>query len=289
MTLVPENQPGYYDISFKTGIFQDDMEKSNWHYHDNYELSFITKGAGKRIVADSMMSFYPGDMVFIGPKLPHVWIADKEYQFIPDRSLEMVYLQVGSDVLFPRLLSLPEFVHVKRALELAERGIQIVDQTLNEVSEIMLQLPYLEKFDRMLSFFRLLNIIGKGENNIPLASEDYIKKRFEPANKRINLIHEYFLVNYRKDVNLAEIASLVNMAEGSLCRFFREKAGCTPFEYLNRVKTDFACKFLMDDDMSVTDVAMESGFNNLSHFNKQFKRNTGMTPSEYRNQLKTLK
>jgi AraC-like DNA-binding protein len=289
MSFATTKQPGVEDISFKTGIYQDDMEKSTWHYHDNYELSFITKGAGKRIVADSMVNFYPGDMVFIGPKLPHVWIADREYQFTPDRSLEMVYLQVGSDVLFPRLLNLPEFKFVKRALELAERGIQIVDQTLNDVSSIMLQLPYLEKFDRMLSFFRLLNIIGESENNIPLASEEYVKKRFEPANKRINLIHEYFLFNYRKEVNLAEIASMVNMAEGSLCRFFREKAGCTPFEYLNRIKTDFACKFLMDEDMSITDVALESGFNNLSHFNKQFKRNTGMTPSEYRNHLKTLK
>jgi AraC-like DNA-binding protein len=289
MTHLPEQKWPGNNLSFITGIYQDDMVKSTWHYHDNYELSFVTKGAGKRIVADSIVNFYPGDMVFIGRKLPHVWIADKEYQVTPDRSLELVYLQFTSDVMTPSILDLPEFRFVKRAMELSERGIQITGQTLNDVSEIMLQLPYLEEFDRLISFFKLLNVIGQSDTHIPLASEEYIKKRLEPANKRISMIHEYFLANYHKELNLSEIASLVSMAEGSLCRFFKEKAGCTPFEYLNRVKTDLACKFLLDEDMTITEVAMESGFNNLSHFNKQFKKNTGMTPSEYKKQLQALK
>lgn len=289
MTHLPKQQPAADKVSFVTGIYQDDMVKSTWHYHDNYELSFITKGAGKRIVADSIVNFYPGDMVLIGRRLPHVWIADKEYQITPDRSLELVYVQFTSEIIVPSLLELSEFKHIKKAIEMSERGIQITGHTLNEVGEIMLQLPYLEDFDRLINFFKLLNVIGKSNTHIPLASEEYIKKRFEPANKRISMIHEYFLANYHKEFNLKELASLVSMAEGSLCRFFKEKAGCTPFEYLNRVKTDLACKFLLDEDMNITEVAMESGFNNLSHFNKQFKKNTGMTPSEYKKQLQTLR
>ncbi len=287
MTHLSEQISVGNQVSFITGIYQDDMVKSTWHYHDNYELSFITKGAGKRIVADSIVNFYPGDLVFIGRQLPHVWIADKEYQFSPERSLELVYVQFTSEVIGPSIHELPEFKNIKKALELSERGIQITGQTLNEVGEIMLQLPYLEDFDRLISFFTLLNVIGKSDTHIPLASEEYIKKRFEPANKRISMIHEYFLANYHRELNLKELASLVSMAEGSVCRFFKEKAGCTPFEYLNRVKADLACKFLLDENMSVTQVAMESGFNNLSHFNKQFKKNIGMTPSEYRKQLQS--
>ncbi len=288
MSFLSEKELSKDDGSFFIGIYQDDLENSTWHYHDHFEISFITKGAGKRIVADSIVNFYPGDLVFIGRKLPHVWIADKDYQFTPDRILEMVFLQFTKDVLFSQLLSLPEFKYIEKALVLSERGIQIVGQTLNEVSEVMLQLPYLEKLERMLQFFRMMHIIGKSDTNIPLASEDYIKKRFEPANKKISLIHEYLLVNYRNEVHLATLASLVNMVEGSLCRFFKERVGCTPFEYLNRIKVDFACKFLMDENLSITEVAFESGFNNLSHFNKQFKRNTGMTPSGYKKQLKRL-
>jgi AraC-like DNA-binding protein len=84
------------------------------------------------------------------------------------------------------------------------------------------------------------------------------------------------------------LAEQVNMAEGSLCRFFKENMGITLFEYLNKIKTDFACKLLMDPDLSILEVCLDSGFNNLSHFNKQFRKSVGVTPSLYRKQFKGL-
>lgn len=276
------------DESFSIGIFQDNLEKSTWHYHNNFEISFITEGSGKRIVADSIEEFQPGDLVFIGSSLPHVWIADKEQRVISDRTLEMVYLQFSSNIFFPQLLALPEFKNVKKALEMSERGIQVVGQTLNEVSEIMLQLPYLTGFDRINYFFRLMDIIGKSDSNISLASEDFMRKQFKPANKRIGLLHDYLMNHYREDIDLQQLAELVSMAEGSLCRFFKMNVGISVFEYLNRIKVEFACKLLMDPEMGIVDVCLDSGFNNLSHFNKQFRRYTGVTPSEYRKRFKGL-
>ncbi len=275
------------DESFFIGIFQDNLEKSVWHYHNHYEISFITEGSGKRIVADSIEEFQPGDLVFLGRNLPHSWISNKE-RLLSNRTLEMVYLQFKANVLQPSLLALPEFVHVKRALELSDRGIQIVDQTLNEVSEIMLQLPYLKSFDRMLHFFRMMDIIGQSDSNIRLASEEYMKKRFNPANKRIAAIHDYLMNNYNEEINLRKLAELVSMAEGSLCRFFKEAMGMTLFEYLNQLKVEFACKYLMYIDLSILEVCYDSGFNNLSHFNKQFRKITGFTPTEYRQKFISL-
>lgn len=276
------------DESFFIGIFQDNLEKSTWHYHNNYEISFITEGAGKRIVADSIEEFQPGDLVFIGRNLPHVWIADKETFTPANRNLEMVFLQFTSDILFPQLLNLPEFMFVKKALEYSERGIQIVGETLNEVSEIMLQLPYLKNFDRLLKLFIMMNIIGKSDSHIQLASKDYLRTRFTTVNKRIETIHEYIMHHYLEEIDLKKLASLVNMAEGSLCRFFKMKVGITLFEYLNKIKVEYACKLLMDPDLSILKVGLDSGFNNLSHFNKQFRKNTGVTPSEYRRRFKGL-
>ena len=270
------------DESFFIGIFQDNLEKSTWHYHRNFELSFITEGSGKRIVADSIEEFQPGDLVFIGPNLPHVWLVEKE-QLIPTRrNLEMVFLQFTADMLNPQLLNLPEFKTISRALISSERGIQIVGQTLNEVSELLLQMPYLKGFERMLHFFRIMDIIGRSDSNIQLASMDYMKTRFRTGNKRITVIHEYLMNNYREEVDLKKLAALVNMAQGSLCRYFKANMGMTVFEYLNQIKTDFACKLLMHNDMSIIEVCFDSGFNNLSHFNKQFKKTTGVPPSEYR-------
>ncbi|MDX9882396.1 MAG: AraC family transcriptional regulator [Prolixibacteraceae bacterium] len=272
--------------SFFIGVFQDNLEKSTWHYHNSFELSFITEGSGKRIVADSIEEFQPGDMVFIGERLPHVWIADKHAPNPSGRTLEMVYLRFTINILPSGLFALPEFHFVQKALEFSERGIHIVGDTLNEVSRIMLQLPYLSSIERMLNLYRMLDMIGRSETNIFLSSEDYLQKRFKTGNKRILDIHGYLMNHYKEEVNLKRIADMVNMAEGSLCRFFKANVGMTIFEYLNKIKVDFACKLLMDEELSVLDVSLDSGFYNLSHFNKQFRKYTGLTPVQYRKQFK---
>ena len=274
--------------SFSIGIFQDNLKKSTWHYHNNYEISFITEGMGKRIVADSIEEFQPGDLVFVGRNLPHAWIADKGQRVLTERTLEMVYLQFPVAVFCPQLLALPEFKEVQRALKMSERGIQIVGQTLNEVSEIMLQLPYLRGFERMNYLFRMLDIIGRSKTVYSLASEEYLLKVFKPANRRIGQIHDYLMNHFREEIDLAQLSELIHMAEGSLCRFFKMNVGCSVFEYLNKLKVDFACKLLMDPDIVIVDVCFDSGFHNLSHFNKQFRKNTGVAPSEYRKKFKVL-
>lgn len=274
--------------SFFIGIFQDNWEKSHWHYHNHYEISFITEGSGKRIVADSIEEFMPGDLVFLGKNLPHVWIADKEQKLLTDRTLEMVFLQFNSEVLSQSMLSLPEFSNVQKALTHSDCGVQIMGQSLNEVSELMLQMPYLKSFDRMIHFLKIMDIIGRSDSLIRLASKEYLKARFTTGNKRIATIHEFLMNNYREEVDLNHLAGLVNLAPGSLCRFFKQNMGITIFEYLNKIKVDLACKLLMDPDLSVFEVCLDSGFNNLSHFNKQFKKYIGVAPLEYRKRFKGL-
>ena len=288
MPAKPENIIYKADESFFIGIFQDNLEEITWHYHDSYELSFITEGTGRRIVADSIEDFQPGDLVFIGRNLPHIWVADKKPGALTARTLEMVFLQFTRETLTQHLLSLPEFRYVDKALSSSEKGIHIMGETLNKVSEIMLQLPYMNNFDRMLNFFRMMDIIGRSDENKQLASDDYLKGRVTSGNRRIEVIHKYIMENYHEDIDLARLAEKVNMAEGSLCRFFRKQTGLTVFEYLNRIKVDFACNLLMDYSLSIAEVCFDSGFNNISHFNKQFRIFTGATPSEYRKRFQNI-
>jgi AraC-like DNA-binding protein len=282
MLQVPEKITNPQQPSIKVGIFQDNLENINWHYHDYYEISFITEGTGKRFVADSLDVFYPGDLVFVAPNIPHTWVVDKEQVTTNARKLEMVYLQFTDATLGKEMLALSEFSNAAAALTFSERGLRIVGETLNEASNILLQMPYANSFNRYILFLELMDVIGKSTDLIPLASKEYINKRFNTENKRILTIHEYFMKHFRDEIDLAQIASLVNMAEGSLCRFFKMQVGLTIFEYLNKIKVDFACKLLMNKEISITEVAFDSGFNNLSHFNKQFKIITGVTPMVYR-------
>lgn len=286
MQAVFENLKFSENESFSIGIFQDNIDVNRWHYHNNYEISFITEGSGKRIVGDSIQDFYPGDMVFLGKNLPHLWIAEKNFKYNPSRNLEMVSLQFSSEFLTNQLLSIPEFEFLNKAILNSDCGLKITGETLNYGSNIMLQLPYLKGFERMISFFTLLDVIGRSECNVKLAGNDYLKTRFSSGSTRIEKIHKYLMNNYMNEIDLEILANLVSMSKGSLCRFFKQKMGVTIIEYLNRIKIEFACKLLMDFDLSILEVCFDSGFNNLSHFNKMFKNINGVTPSEYRKMLK---
>ena len=275
--------------SFYIGIFQDHIDKSRWHYHQEFELSFITEGSGSRIVGDSVEEFHPGDLIFIGPRIPHVWFSEAPVlNQHSGRTLESVYLLFNQEILPEGLTSLPEFEQVSRALKLSERGIRITGDTLNQVSRIMLQLPYLNSMKRLMLFYEIMNIIGESESFTFLASAEYIKTRFESTNMRVKSIHEFLMLNYQEEINLKEIAGLVHMAPASACRFFKSSTGLSIFEYLNKIKIDYACKLLLNTDLNIVDISYDSGFNNLSHFNKQFRKFLGKTPTEFRKLRHTI-
>jgi len=269
--------------SFFIGIFQDHIDQSRWHYHQEFELSFITEGSGSRIVGDSVEEFHPGDLIFIGPRIPHVWFsASPVLNQHSGRTLESVYLLFNQDILPEGLTSLPEFKEVNHALRLSERGIRITGDTLNQVSRIMLQLPYLNTMKRLMFFYEIMDIIGRSESFSYLASSDYIRTRFTPTSQRVQTIHEFLMLNYQEEINLDKIASIVHMAPASACRFFKASTGLTIFEYLNKIKIDYACKLLLNTELNIVDISYDCGFNNLSHFNKQFRKFLGKTPSEFR-------
>lgn len=271
------------DESFYIGIFQDHIDKSHWHYHQEFELSFITEGSGKRLVGDSIEAFHPGDLIFIGPRIPHVWFSEESRgRQHSGRTLESVYMLFNNDILPAGLTGLPEFDHVRKAVNLSERGIRITGTTLNEVSKIMLQLPYLNRIKRLMFFYEIMDLIGRSDSFSYLASAEYVKTKFKTTNSRVNRIHEFLMKNYQNDIDLHEVADIVHMAPASACRFFKSSTGLTIFEYLNKIKIDYSCQLLLNTDLNIVDISYDCGFNNLSHFNKQFRKFINKTPTQFR-------
>ena len=271
------------DESFYIGIFQDHIDKSHWHYHQEFELSFITEGSGKRIVGDSTEEFHPGDLIFIGPRIPHVWFpSENNLTQHSGRTLESVYMLFNNDLLPQGLIQLPELSNVRKAVKLSERGIRITGDTLNEVSRIMLQLPFMNSIKRLMFFYEIMDLIGKGTSFSYLASADYVKTKFESTNTRVKRIHEYLMKNYQHHIDLKDVAEIAHMAPASICRFFKSSTGLTVFEYLNKIKIDYSCQLLLNTDQNIVDISYDCGFNNLSHFNKQFRKFIGKTPTQFR-------
>lgn len=271
------------DESFYIGIFQDHIDKSHWHYHQEFELSFITEGDGKRIVGDSTEEFHPGDLIFIGPRIPHVWFPEEKHKRQHSgRTLESVYMLFNQEILPDSMISLPEFKNIRKAITLSERGVQITGDTLNEVSRIMLQLPYMNNIRRLMLFYEIMDLIGQSTSFSYLASADYVKSRFETTSSRVKNIHEFLMKNYQNDIDLKEVAEVAHMAPASVCRFFKSSTGLTIFEYLNKIKIEYSCQLLLNTDLNILDISYDCGFNNLSHFNKQFKKFIGVTPTQFR-------
>jgi AraC-like DNA-binding protein len=188
----------------------------------------------------------------------------------------------NQEILPDGLTRLPEFENVRRAIVLSERGIRITGTTLNEVSRIMLQLPYMDRIKRLICFYEIMDLIGRGTSFQYLASSNYVTSKFASTNSRVRKIHEFLMQNYKEEIDLEEVAGIVHLAPASVCRFFKASTGLTVFEYLNKIKVDYACKLLLNTEMNIVSISYDCGFNNLSHFNKQFRKFVGKTPSTFR-------
>ena len=146
----------------------------------------------------------------------------------------------------------------------------------------MLQLPYLNRIKRLMFFYEIMDLIGRSDSFSYLASADYVKTKFKTTNSRVNRIHEFLMKNYQNDIDLHEVADIVHMAPASACRFFKSSTGLTIFEYLNKIKIDYSCQLLLNTDLNIVDISYDCGFNNLSHFNKQFRKFINKTPTQFR-------
>jgi len=98
---------------------------------------------------------------------------------------------------------------------------------------------------------------------------------------RFNKIHEYLVNNFTKHITLDGVCDTVSMSPTALCRYFKKHTGKTLFSFLNEIRIGHACRLMIEENTSVSNACFESGFNNLSHFNFQFRRIMNITPSEY--------
>jgi AraC-like DNA-binding protein len=269
--------------TIKSGVFQQSFDKREWHYHDSYELIMISEGTGQRIVGDQMSGFEPGDLLFMGRNLPHLWISDPVH-IDPgsDRCVETIFVQFEDSLFNDQMIHLPEFAHVRAAIEKSSRGCSILGKTRDVISGLMMQVPYLDGFGQIINLLTILNEIGQSSAIHFLASEQYSNPVQITASKRVQTIRNHCIKNHQQPVNLNELANMVSMQPASLCRMFKQETGLTITEYQNRVRIDLASKMLMNGALKIEEIAYECGYNTISFFNRQFKKIHGISPNIYR-------
>ncbi|HMI03623.1 MAG TPA: AraC family transcriptional regulator [Pedobacter sp.] len=259
-----------------------------WHYHPEYELVLVTKSSGRRMVGDHIGYFDEGDLVIMGPTLPHVWVNDDKYiNGQADSPADAIVIHFVDDFLGEGFFQIPEMESIKNFLELSHHGAVIKGEAKDKVSGIMKDMLNMNGIQRLASLISIFDIIASNSEYELLASPGFVRNSHLRCSDRFSKVTEYIMRNFNNEITLPEIASIANMAVTTFCNFFKEQYRITFIEYLNKVRIGYACKLLCENKQNIVEIAYESGFNNLANFNRQFKKLKNMTPSDYRRALET--
>ncbi len=249
------------------------------HSHKNFELNYITSGTGRRIVGDNISGFETGDLVLLGPDLPHCWeLLDAENNEPPT----CIVTHFSENIINSDFFKMPELEKVVDLLKQSNRGIRFKVENDTEIREILGEMSETKGLEYYIGLLKIFNSLIKIEDREKLSNPMNQSSVFSKNIDKINKIYEYVFQNIQEGIKLEDASSVLNMAPSSFCRFFKKKTGLTFMEYVKNVRVGIAAKLLAETDKQITQICFESGYNNLANFNHYFKANMGKTPSDYR-------
>lgn len=251
-----------------------------YHYHETCELVFVGGGAGTRIVGDDFTDYAGRDLVLVGPELPHGWTTDPA---VADAGRDFaVVVLFTKESLGLEFLAKPEMRGVDELIDASARGIAFAPEVVAELEPEFVALPGLRPGRQLLAFLEILDRLVASESAREVVSADYNPSDLQREHALLGRVLEFIHDRYAEPIALADVADHVHMSVSTFTRFFKRMTGTTFVSYLNEWRIRRACTLLAETDRRVVDVAMAVGFHNLSHFNREFKRRRGTTPSGYR-------
>lgn len=249
------------------------------HYHEEYELNLIINAAGaKRIVGDHIEVINDLELVLVGPNLYHAWFTHKAQS----ESITELTLQFHKDLFEDRLLRRNQLSFIKAMFDKAQRGILFSPETIERLKPRLFQLEQKNGFDSVLELLSILHDLSTSRNMRTLSDSSSDNEQFNYNSRRIEKVFEYMNAHYSRAITLAEVAKVANMPEASFSRFIKKRIGSTFIDSLNEIRLGHATRMLIDTTYNVAEVAFKCGFNNISNFNRTFKRRKGCTPKEFR-------
>lgn len=259
----------FYAFRYQVPFFQ-----FKWHYHPEYELTYIVKGNGYRIVGNSYEYFNDGDLVLLGNHLPHTWSG----KLNDDVKSDAVVIQFSKEFIAP-FLGLNESLMIKNMLDTSVRGIRFEPD--EELVSKIIALTETNGVDKILKLISVLDDLSKKQPTL-IASNSFHNVVSKKNEMRINKVCLYIQNNFYTKISLKEVADLIFLTESNFCKFFKKATGKTYSDYLNELRINEACRLLVQTEKSINQISFECGFESLSYFNRVFLSKKEMTPSKYR-------
>ncbi len=257
------------------------------HCHKEYELVYIVSGQGQEFIGDTVKRYAEGDLTLIGSDVPHLHLCDS----VTDKSIKQKsscdMLQFSHDIFPKDMASVPEYFFVNSVLEKSSCGIRFEDkETVKAVWKLLRNINRKNGIDRILALTKILDMLGKSKDMTLIAPAKFLRDSSSAGHEEpVNKTYSYLIDNFKNPIRLEDVAGHIKLNPASLCRYFKQSTGKTVFECLNEIRIEYACRLLSNSNLTVSQIAYEAGFNNLSHFNKQFMKIISLTPTQYREEL----
>jgi len=253
------------------------------HFHPELELNLVMNSSGKRIIGDSIMEFENSDLVLVGPNTPHVWKGSNV-----DKKAHVITIQFHEEFFSQLFLRRKLTNHIKDMLDKSKRGIAFSKETIKILKPKILSLSESQDFDSLLKFMSILFDLSIAQNTKLLASSSYVDSFNFRKSRRIEKVHLFIKENVQKKIYIKEAADMVHMSESAFSHFFKKYTKSSFSDYIIDLRLGHASKLLFETSHSINEICYDCGFNNISNFNRTFKKKMGLTPSDYRDQSKLI-
>lgn len=251
-----------------------------WHFHPEYEIHLITATTGRTFVGDYIGRFEPDNLVMVGPNVPHNWLSDGASDaVVAERCIVLQFTEAfatGCAALFP------ELAFLRPLLKTAGRGLEFTTLTGAAARPIMRRMLEVDGPRRIELFFSLLALLHESPAPRMLAGIGHRPTPEIYMSQPLNHVLAQIAANPTSDLRESDLAALSGYSPSTFSRAFRRKTGTTFVRYLQDIRLNRACEMLIGDDAHIAEICFEVGYNNLANFNRQFRANKGMSPSEFR-------
>ncbi len=253
-----------------------------YHYHPEYELTYILSSDGVRYVGNEFQNFSENDLVLLGPNLPHCWKNGEEQT----TTASALVIQWKEDLLGKDWLETKEFAAIKKMHALSVKGIKFSEKVAKAVKTEMQQLVSLDPFSKLIRLVAILEKLSHSNDYNLICKDDFTHQTSSSDSERINQIYHFVKINYHKKIMLTDVADIVCMTEESFSRFFSKVMKKKFFSFLNEYRINAACKQLIESDIPIAQVCYNAGYETIPFFYRQFKKFKKCSPQFYRSQFK---
>jgi AraC-like DNA-binding protein/quercetin dioxygenase-like cupin family protein len=253
-------------------------ENYSWqyHYHPECELVCVLAGNGTRQVGNHAGSYDNGDLVLMGPELPHSGFGLNTHGMI-----EQVVVQFKKEVFTDPLLQRPEMKQIALMLDRAKYGISFGAEVKEKAKKRLVRLLKLPPFERFMEILGILQLLAASNDYSLLNNQVTLPNTIRKVHVRLQNIFNYVEQNYQEEIDIRRVAEIAHLTVPAFCNYFKKIMNITFTDFINQYRIEQAC-ILLQQEKSIGEVCFECGFNNVPYFNKVFKSITKKTPSEFK-------